>query len=206
MRVQLGATVRTQDGERAGTVSKVIWDPGQNQVTEFLVKTGGLLGHDVLISREVLEAGTVEGDDLVVALTKQELNGLQHYDEKSYAPPPYSYLSAAESTYAGGEFLVPLAKLDRKPPTNAATDHRATVIKKGMAVRDARGTELGTIVEVRIDDMTGELRAVVVGDSDADPATLREIAADQLDVGTDSVQVIDESGVSRESSGPGRTV
>ena len=58
MRIKLDAKVRTKDGHGAGHVKKVIWDPKTNEVTAFIIATGGLLGHDVLIGRDVLESAT----------------------------------------------------------------------------------------------------------------------------------------------------
>src|SRR5678815_1300131 len=97
MRIELGATVKTNDGHRAGTVTKVIWDPAENQVSEFVVGTGGLLGHDVVVSREVLEQATPDGKELVIDLTKHELEGLEHFDDHAYAAPPYGWQGPAES-------------------------------------------------------------------------------------------------------------
>src|SRR6185503_18518846 len=83
MRIHLGANVKTKDGHRAGKITKVIWDPDRNEVREFVVSTGGLLGHDVIVSREVLERATPAGDELVVDLTKDELDQMDHYDDRA---------------------------------------------------------------------------------------------------------------------------
>jgi sporulation protein YlmC with PRC-barrel domain len=191
MRIQLGETVRSKDGHRVGEITKVIWDPQRNEIGEFLLTTGGLLKHDVLISRDVLESATGKDDELVVDLTKEELEGLERYDQKAYAPPPYGFLSPAESTYAGGAYLVPLTKVNTDtPPTTAAPDRRRPTIKKGMAIIDARGSRIGEVRELRIDDMTGELRAIVLAE-DGGRATV-EIPADQVDVGDESVHLIEE--------------
>src|SRR5207253_3064928 len=126
MRIQLGATVRTKDGHRAGAISKVVWDPDRGAVVVFVMHTSGLLGHDVLVSREVLESGTAQDGDLVVDLTNDELGSLDHYDESQFAPPPYGWLAPAEATYGAQHFLFPVATAatseDVSKPTNAAAD------------------------------------------------------------------------------------
>jgi sporulation protein YlmC with PRC-barrel domain len=62
-----------------------------------------------------------------------------------------------------------------------------------MVVKDAGGRNIGVVDELRIDDMTGELRAIVVRDDGQTAATkTREIAADHLDIGDDQVHVIEE--------------
>ena len=190
MRIKLGANVSTKDGHHAGKITKVVWDPARNEIREFVVNTGGLLGHDVLVSREVLEQGAPKGEGLVVDLTKDELNALDHYDEHAFAPPPYGWLSPTESNYAAEAFLFPVPVPVDEKATNAA-EPRRPVIRKGMTVKDAHGQKVGQVDEVRLDDMTGELRAVIVR-SGADEAT-REIPADHLDVGADEIQVIEEA-------------
>jgi len=196
MRIDLGATVKTKDGHRAGTVTKVIWDPAENQVSEFVVSTGGLLGHDVIVSREVLEQGRPDGKELVIDLTKHELEGLEHFDDHAYAAPPYGWQGPAESTYAAAELLFPLATADDAAPSSDARRERGrhrSAIKKGMVVKDAGGRNIGVVDELRIDDMTGELRAIVVRDDGQTAATkTREIAADHLDIGDDEVHVTEE--------------
>ena len=199
MRIQLGASVKTHDGHRAGNVSKVVWDPDRNEIRDFVLTTSGLLGHDVLISREVLERSTAKGDELVIELTKDELNGLDRYDEHAYAPPPYGWTLPVESKYEADAFLFPTvsASAAEEPrPTNAAADRRRPVIRKGMAVKDASGQKIGTVTELRIDDMTGELRAIVLR-ADAGDDVTREIPADHVDVGGDEVHLIEDAPAKR---------
>jgi len=50
MRIDLGAPVRTKDGHGAGHVKKAIWDPKSNQIIGYVVATGGLLGHEAVVS------------------------------------------------------------------------------------------------------------------------------------------------------------
>jgi sporulation protein YlmC with PRC-barrel domain len=188
MRIHLGANVKTNDGHSAGKVTKVVWDPDRNEVREFVVSTGGLLGHDVIVSREVLERANAKGDELVVDLTKDELDQVDHYDERAYAPPPYGWLVPAESAYGADAYLFPTV-VDAPHATNAA-EPRRPMIRKGMAVKDAAGQKVGTVDELRIDDMTGELRAIVVRQGAGDDRAL-EFPADHLDVGADEVHVIE---------------
>ena len=201
MRIQLGATVKTKDGHRAGNVSKVVWDVERNEIGEFVLTTSGLLGHDVVISKEVLERATPSGDEIAIELTKRELDGLEHYDEREYAPPPYGWMLPAESKYEADAFLFPTVSdepAEEPNATNAAAERRRPVIRKGMAVKDAAGQKIGKVEELRIDDMTGELRAIVVRPEGASDERTREIPADHLDVGDDEVHVIEESPAKRE--------
>ena len=191
MRIRLDAKVRTNDGHRAGHIKKVLWDPQANEISAFIVSTGGLLGHDALISREVIERATSDGDEVVLDLTKDELTQLERYEEDSYVTPPvgwpapvmYDYPSSA---YVLAEIPDPLA---RGPGVrHDLHDHEKPQIKKGMRVRDSAGTELGVVDEIRVEESTGEVRALVVRDGDS----AREIAADHVDIGDNEVHVIDE--------------
>ena len=95
MQIQLGAHVRTSDGHRFGEIKRVVWDPDSNEVRDFVVSTGGLIGHDVLISRDVIERASVGTNEIAVDLTKDELNSLEHYDDAEFAPPPYGWMAPA---------------------------------------------------------------------------------------------------------------
>lgn len=196
MRVRLDADVRTKDGHRAGAVKKVVFDPTKNEVSAYVVSTGGLLGHDVIVSPEVLERAS-DGEEVVLDMTKSELDGLERYEETAYAPPPSGWLAPASYAFPSAAYLfpfeagVPLATPvpeERRPP-------RPT-IAEGMKVKDATGVVIGTVREVRVDDMTGELRSVVVRDGGplASDEDVMEISADHIDIGGDELHIIEQGG------------
>ncbi len=74
MHINLGAKVRTKDGHDAGEVKQAIWDPRSERINQYVVSTGGLLGHDVIVSPEVLESATRDDSAIVVNMTKHELD------------------------------------------------------------------------------------------------------------------------------------
>jgi sporulation protein YlmC with PRC-barrel domain len=88
MRVDLDAKVRTRDGEDAGTVQRAVVDPRTNEVTEFVVSTGGFLGKDVLVPRGEIERADTDGDAIRLNLSKDELERLPSYAPASYVVPP----------------------------------------------------------------------------------------------------------------------
>lgn len=197
MRVRLDADVRTKDGHRAGAVKRVVFDPAKNEVSAYVVSTGGLLGHDVIVSPEVLERASAEGEEVVLDMTKSELDGLERYEENAYAPPPSGWLAPASYAFPSAAYLfpleagVPLAT----PEPEERRSHRPT-ITEGMKVKDATGLVIGTVREVRVDDMTGELRSVVVRDDRplATDEDVTEIPADHIDIGDDELNVIEQGG------------
>jgi sporulation protein YlmC with PRC-barrel domain len=192
MRIRLDAKIRTKDGDRAGRVKKVLWDPKANEIDSFVIGTGGLLGHDVLVSRELLESATPDGEELVVDLTKDELAQLEHYEDDSYLTPPIGWPAPVMYDYPAAAYVLattpdPLATA--AAPRHDLHDHAKPRLKNGMRVRDAGGNDIGVVEELRVDEMTGEVRALVVRDG----GSTREIPADTVDVGDDEVHVIDEA-------------
>ncbi len=195
MRVQLDASVRTGDGHRAGSVKRVVFDPERNEVTAYVVGTGGLLGHDVLVSPDVLDRGATDGE-IVIDLTKDELDRLEAYDEGGYGPPPHGWLAPSTYTYPAGSYLFPLDPAV-PPPTADVGERRPRrpAITEGMKVKDATGAIIGAVREVRVDDMTGELRSIVVRDEGllAHDADGMELPADHVDVGDGEIHIVAET-------------
>ena len=191
MRIRLDAHVKTSDGHRAGQVRRVLWDPETNEINAFVIGTGGLLGHDALISREVLEQATPDGDEIVVDLTKDELDRLEHFEEDAYASPPAGWPAPGLYDYPAAAYLMATPDPLARPSEEVRHDlhaHERPQFRKGMRVRDASGAQLGEVDEIRVEESTGEVRAIVVRDGDS----RREITADQVDIGGGEVHVIAE--------------
>jgi hypothetical protein len=53
MRVDLDAKVKTRDGHDAGAVQRAVIDPRADNVSDFVISTGGLLGYDVLVRSQL---------------------------------------------------------------------------------------------------------------------------------------------------------
>ena len=88
MRIDLGAKVQTKDGDGAGRIKQAIWDPRTNKVTAYVIDTGGLLGHQVVVSPETLEGATRDGDAIVLDMLKPEFDELARYEEADYEAVP----------------------------------------------------------------------------------------------------------------------
>lgn len=165
MRIDLGAKVRTKDGHEAGHVKQAIWDPRANRIIGYLIDTGGLLGHRVVISPESVENATGDGDAIVLNLTKKELSELARYEEASYSPPPPDWTAPAVQAFPATGYLWPMGYADAAPPPVplTSTEHvHEPEIHKGLRVRDANGDDVGVVEEVKVDEATEELRGIVV--------------------------------------------
>jgi uncharacterized protein YrrD len=198
MRIKLDAKVRTKDGHSAGHVKKAIWAPSTNEVTAFVIATGGLVGHDVLVGRDVLESATRDGEEIVIDMSKDELRVLEPFQELAYTPPPLGFIAPLPYDYPAAAYLIasePLLMPTPTPPAGEQREHpHQPSISKGMRVRDAGGETLGVVDEVRTDEITGELRAIIVREGGLlGGRQTREIPADHVDVAGDEVQVIEET-------------
>lgn len=109
MRVDLDAKVVTRDGEKLGTVQRAVIDPQSNDVTEFVISTGTLFGHDVLLPRTEVDQATQDGDRLRLRLTKEEVERLPVYVPDNYIPPPSTWVAPEGLGFPYGGFLWPAA-------------------------------------------------------------------------------------------------
>lgn len=164
MRIDLDAAVRTKDGHRAGNVKSAVWDPRLNEISEFVIGTGGLLGRDILVSRDVLDRASRDGDEIVVDLTKSELDGLATYDTSGYEPPPSGWFAPSAYGFPAGGYLWPVGATEpvMEPAPKETQSRRTPDIRKGMNVRDKAGTVIGVVEQVNVDGTTGELRGIMV--------------------------------------------
>jgi hypothetical protein len=133
MRIDHGAKVRTNDGHNAGEVKQAIWDPRSEGVRGYVVNTGGLLGHDVIVSPELLEGATRDGGAIVLNMSKHELDQLAHYESANYTPPPADWPAPSAHGFPSGGFLFPVSEVetvpvDEAPPT--AGQSRGPAVKK----------------------------------------------------------------------------
>lgn len=76
--VEAGADVISSDGEKAGTVSRVVGDPDADVFTGLAVRVGILSGERLAPSERVTG---IWADQVTVDLTKTELEALPAYEE-----------------------------------------------------------------------------------------------------------------------------
>jgi hypothetical protein len=87
MPFEKGATVRTSDGQDAGTIESLVRDDATNVVSGFVISTGGILGRKVLIKPGELEERTADGDAIRMGLSQAELEERADYKEDVAAKP-----------------------------------------------------------------------------------------------------------------------
>ncbi|HKY51425.1 MAG TPA: PRC-barrel domain-containing protein [Candidatus Limnocylindria bacterium] len=202
MRIDLGAKVRTTDGHHAGHIKQAIWDGRRNEIIEYVVSTGGLLSHDAIVSAEMLGTAKENGGEVVLGITKHELDELARFEPAAYTTPPTDWLAPAAYNYPAGGYLFPVVDSDpsrmvEEPPRSDDLG-RGMKIRRGMKVRDAAGEVVGEVIELRVDDETGELRGIVAEHE----GTRLEIDAENVDRVDDDVRL---AGAGSEIRGRTRT-
>jgi hypothetical protein len=125
MPIDHGAKVRTKDGHQAGHVKHAIWDANGKRITEYVITTGGLLGHDVIVSPELLERSARDGNEIVLNITKHELDELAHYESDDYTVPPVDWVAPTVSGFPAGGHLFPatereITHIEPPPPSDEA--------------------------------------------------------------------------------------
>jgi uncharacterized protein YrrD len=181
MHVDIGAPVRSSDGQDIGSVDRLIMDPSRNDVTAAVVRKGMFLPRDIEVQIDDLRPST--DGDFAVNMTAEEVKNLPEYYEANYSLPPPDYLSPAGYTYGtlywptsllvGGYGGTPYMGTNPNPATSAASDSEATdrlsrdawenaVIGKGSRVTSRDGKNVGKVEDITFDSNTGAVTELVV--------------------------------------------
>ena len=161
MRLDLHAKVLTRDGEPAGTLDRAIVDPRTNEVTDFVVSTGGFFGKDVIVPHEDIDQASAEGDALRLRLDKADLERLPTYEPVEYSGPPQGWLPPAGYGLPFAGYVWPLAPASRPEVSAAAREPweapRAVSFDKASSVIDRNGDEIGVVEDVRLEPASDRL-------------------------------------------------
>lgn len=87
MPFEVGATVRTSDGQDAGTIESLVRDEATNVVSGFVISTGGALGRRILIRAGELEDRTADGGAIRTSLSQAELAERPSHEETETSKP-----------------------------------------------------------------------------------------------------------------------
>jgi sporulation protein YlmC with PRC-barrel domain len=186
MRIDLDATVRTREGDHAGTVQRAVVDPRTNEVTEFVVSTGRFLGRDVLVPRTEIERSDTDGDSIQLRLSKRELEHLPAYVPTDYVVPPAGTMLPLSAGFPESAYLWPIGlaaasgvgnattiapsgvvgggapgAMVAGPPAGAEHPWEASLSKDAIVV-DRNGDDIGLVDDVLFDQDGGRLRGFVL--------------------------------------------
>jgi sporulation protein YlmC with PRC-barrel domain len=175
MRLDLDAKVRARDGEDIGSVDRAVVDPRTNEVTHIVVRTGTIFGRDIMVPREDLERGSLDGDSIQLDLTKDELKELPDFAMEQYAAPPPAWVAPAGYGFPSTGYAWPIAVDPMTGPmpmalpeeeldtldTNVEEPDQVT-LTKGALVLDRHSDDIGVVDDLRFDADTGRLQGFVL--------------------------------------------
>ena len=174
MRVDLKAKVRTRDGEEAGDIRYAVFNPDINDVSHFVVGTGGLFGRDVVVSAdaiappEIAEDTSYREEVVVLNLSKAELEGMPEFDQSRYSAPPPDWASPADYGYPTSSYMWPNrhapepAPLHGEPVTASEEKSQLATISKGTPVLDRNGDDVGVVEDLHFGTMNSDLNVITV--------------------------------------------
>jgi ferritin-like metal-binding protein YciE/uncharacterized protein YrrD len=201
MAVEVGARVRSSDGQDIGTVDRLIFDPGWNRVKAAVIRKGMLLQRAVEVPisafRQTLDGG------LSINLTADEVDNLPEFHEADYTAPPADYalpdgmtpgsLYWPAGTIMGPPRNIPLMGPDvvTRPDSDVESEVRSAlsrqalenaVIGKGSTVTASDGKNVGKVEDMAFDATTGELTGLLVRsgllahkDQSIDPSLIADV-------------------------------
>jgi sporulation protein YlmC with PRC-barrel domain len=176
MQIALGQTVYTSDGQRVGTIDRVLLNPTLHHVEQFVVHRGIFLDDDKVVARRAIER--VDSGGVHLSIDAESAKALQRFEhsfnagemESGYPeviPGPFQSMvlfpaPPAGMTYLDHGRLFQLGPLEGTPENPSSEElHSDIVIGKGAAVCASDGQRIGSVHEVSYDD-EGALVSVVV--------------------------------------------
>lgn len=180
MRVDLGATVYGSDGDKVGSVGRIVLDTKSKDIQQFIVEHGFLGTGDKLVDIDMVNR--VEGEDVYLTINSEEFKELSEFVEEKFvvAQPdelnelPYLQPSAGGAgLYLWGEpylgrgydrndsMFTPAPSVAPVVETRSNIREVDTVIGEGTDVYGADGDKLGTVDQLIMGD-DGALAGILV--------------------------------------------
>lgn len=175
MDIELNKAVMSQDGEQIGNVERLIVDPEERVVREFIIKEGTFLSTDRIIDIDLITS--IDDDGTVhLSIPADKADTLPPFVETRYVAPaehelnemPQAWFGAAGAAGGGPLFFGPAGPASGEPgqgslfdPASPSTtppepdypvDQSSVVIDEGTNVVDRDGESVGTVDEVHYDN------------------------------------------------------
>jgi sporulation protein YlmC with PRC-barrel domain len=177
MRIELGDSVQSSDGQDAGKVDKLIVDPANGTVWSLIVRRGLVLREDIVVP---LEAITDVADGLArLRYSAAEVESLHRITESELTAAPTDPPLAADQAAAGvmlpdsptaPALTTPVPVPDIAPPVEAAPaikaapaeavealedlDPPTAVVREGSDVIGRSGERIGEVRRIAVDTAT----------------------------------------------------
>jgi sporulation protein YlmC with PRC-barrel domain len=148
--IRVRAPVLTRDGHHVGQVHRIVLDLEQQAVADIVVLAGGLLARDILVPIDFVDHS--DEDEVVVRLTRDELDQLPNFTFNEFITPPPTWTSFV--WLPGGPVYIPVEHRKRLAPTQRD-------VTPGTKVLASDG-EIGHVKRVELDPTTAAAEAVWV--------------------------------------------
>lgn len=171
MRFVKGAEVFTAEGEKIGTISRIVIDAKTRDVTDLVVERGALLKDEKVIPVGLVD---LENEDRIrLRETNQNVDDFLDYETTHYVPldqadVPYEnidtyywYPPANFRTLTGG--LLPGIRPDYIPQTETSIPEGRIAISEGAQVISADEEHIGNVEQVIANSETNNVTHFVVG-------------------------------------------
>jgi uncharacterized protein YrrD len=170
MDIELGQPVIAKDGEHIGDVERLIIDPEERVVREFLIKQGTLLSTDRIVDLD--QVTNIDGDGIHLAINSDEADSLPPFVEDRYTSPaehelnelPHAWIGAGGTgggpLFVGaplgagrdepreGSMFEPASVPSAGPEPESPVDQSSVVVDEGTNVVDRNGESVGSVEEV----------------------------------------------------------
>jgi hypothetical protein len=168
MKLDISSAVRFPDGEQAGVINQVVFDPETASVHEIVLETPDLVGRMILVPVAMLREDP--GEVLTFGGDRDALDALPDYEVEEVPVAPEDW--QPDENYAPGEDLLPpYPASSMQPVMEESNAPEGTVVWGAGAVIACSDGPYGRLDQVLI-DQDGAVTHLVVR-PDGDPADRR---------------------------------
>ena len=174
MRIELGAQVRSADGQMIGTIERVILEPETAAVRAVVIGGGSLVPHRVEVQIDTLIS---DDDSLRVGFAADEIREWPAFEETNER---LGDTDQAAAGFAGADTLWPAGYVP-PPPAGASAgaafdqgverervtmmterDLQTATVRQGSPIRGRDGAVIGSLARLTFNEETGQLSSFTV--------------------------------------------
>jgi uncharacterized protein YrrD len=176
MQFKEDAKVVTADGEKVGTIDRVVLDPNTKEVTHLVVKKGLLFSEDKVVPMSLV--GPATEDKVTIRETEEELEQLPDFRETHYVPvkevthpePDTAYWAPPLYLYppTGGWWRTTGYADYSRPPNVAKTETNipegTVALEEGADVISSDGKHVGDIERIFTEPLEGRATHLLISE------------------------------------------
>lgn len=177
MRLTKGADIYSSEGEKLGTLDRVVIDPETKEVTHLVISKGGLFKTDKVVAMDMVDPG-IE-DKITLLALKHDLDEFPEFEETHYVnlDQPDAPVTDVQASYwypplnlvwwrAGGtdnSVMYP-AKPVYVARTTQSIPEGTIALEEGARVISQDGKHVGNVVQVIVDPQDNGVTHFVVSE------------------------------------------